>query len=135
MLKVILLFQIICTICNAQYRPDYQPVSRGGHIISGGQYQNQPAPQQQNFRARPSHFQPQGPLDTSASVTGNIASNVRSHGGGEVSVNSVLFGSRSSEGTLVNSVSNAMPGSEINVIGNRAENIDGGYVNSFIGNP
>lgn len=122
---------------NGQSNSCYQQMSRGGHYISNGRYQNQmhQQPHQGNFpynQAYPSsnsNYQQQ-PRASSNNVIGNQAENTY----GNAAVNSIINSRFLDPG--VNSIVNAEPGSSNNVIGNSAYNsYVGGSIGSNLNNP
>lgn len=117
----------------------FRPMSRGGHFISNGRYQNQamrPQPSQNYYNepypANDNYNYQQQPRASSNNVISNHAENTY----GNSAVNSIINSRYLDSG--VNSIVNASPGSSNNVIGNSAYNTfprGGGSIGSLLDNP
>lgn len=122
-----------------QSNSGFRPMSRGGHFISNGRYQNQamrPQPNQnyynQPYPVNNYNYHQQQPQVSSNNVIGNHAVNTYGNG----AVNSIINSRYLDSG--VNSIVNASPGSSNNVIGNSAYNTypqGGGSIGSLLNNP
>lgn len=132
----IMLFLSIGRFVLGQSNSGFRPMSRGGHFISNGRYQNQAMrPQEnQNYYNQPypvnNYNYRQQPQASSNNVIGNRAENTY----GNAAVNSIINSRYLDSG--VNSIVNAAPGSSNNVIGNSAYNTyGGGSIGSLVNDP